>query len=104
MQIAEMIAIGALAAMAAVLMLLLHSSVERQVAAFSAFFAGHRPDPWPIGVQEEDRDRPWGWSERRPPREPTAARAAEDDSAGRLEAADEPAPVDPVRPLIRGRH
>jgi hypothetical protein len=21
---------------------------------------GHRPDPWPPGVQEEDRDRRWG--------------------------------------------
>ena len=21
---------------------------------------GHRPDGWPPGVQEEDRDRPWG--------------------------------------------
>ncbi len=28
--------------------------------AFTGYFRGHRPDPWPRGVQEEDRDRPWG--------------------------------------------
>ena len=29
-------------------------------AAWHGFFAGHRPDPWPHGVQEEDRDHRWG--------------------------------------------
>ena len=24
------------------------------------FFVGFRPDGWPVGVQEEDRDQPWG--------------------------------------------
>ena len=27
---------------------------------WAALFRGVRPDPWPRGVQEEDRDRPWG--------------------------------------------
>jgi hypothetical protein len=34
-------------------------SVNRAVAAFAALIGGWRPDPWPRGVQEEDRDRPW---------------------------------------------
>jgi hypothetical protein len=28
--------------------------------AVGFLFTGPRPDGWPIGVQEEDRDRPWG--------------------------------------------
>lgn len=35
-------------------------SMDRAVAAFAALVGGWRPDPWPRGVQEEDRDRPWG--------------------------------------------
>ncbi|MDQ3870294.1 MAG: hypothetical protein M3301_01595 [Chloroflexota bacterium] len=28
--------------------------------AFTAYFRGWRPDPWPHGVQEEYIERPWG--------------------------------------------
>jgi len=39
---------------------LVESSIEPQVSAFARLLGGYRPDGWPIGVQEEDRDRPWG--------------------------------------------
>ncbi|HVM30516.1 MAG TPA: hypothetical protein VM305_07085 [Candidatus Limnocylindrales bacterium] len=34
-------------------------TIERAASAFSLLVGGWRPDPWPRGVQEEDRDRPW---------------------------------------------
>ena len=55
--------------------------------AVGFLFTGPRPDGWPIGVQEEDRDRPWG-------------------SGGRLPAAadSEPSPTPvPVEPVVRLR-
>jgi hypothetical protein len=33
--------------------------------AISQLVGGYRPDGWPAGVQEEDRDRPWGRAARR---------------------------------------
>jgi hypothetical protein len=37
-------------------------SLERAASAISLLVGGWQPDPWPRGVQEEDRDRPWfGW-------------------------------------------
>jgi hypothetical protein len=44
------------------------------VDAFARTLGGWRPDPWPHGVQEEDRDRPWG-------RGPAAANARSEPSA-----------------------
>ena len=35
-------------------------SLDRLVGALAQFMGGWRPDTWPRGVQEEDRDRPWG--------------------------------------------
>jgi hypothetical protein len=35
-------------------------TIERAISAFRELIGGWRPDPWPRGVQEEDRDRPWG--------------------------------------------
>lgn len=35
-------------------------TIDRAVSAFRELVGGWRPDPWPRGVQEEDRDRPWG--------------------------------------------
>ncbi len=35
-------------------------AIDRAVSAFRELVGGWRPDGWPIGVQEEDRDRPWG--------------------------------------------
>ena len=32
---------------------------ERVISAFGALFGGWRPDGWPRGVQEEDRQIPW---------------------------------------------
>lgn len=48
---------------------------------------GWRHDPWPRGVQEEDRDRPWG----RPP------------SPARPEQSVPPEPPPPVPALVRVR-
>ena len=35
-------------------------TIDRAVSAFRELIGGWRPDGWPRGVQEEDRDRPWG--------------------------------------------
>ena len=35
-------------------------TIDRAISAFRELIGGWRPDPWPRGVQEEDRDRPWG--------------------------------------------
>jgi hypothetical protein len=36
------------------------ASLDRAVSAFAKLVGGWKPDGWPRGVQEEDRDRPWG--------------------------------------------
>jgi hypothetical protein len=57
---------------------------------FASLIGGWRPDPWPRGVQEEDRDRPWGRS--------TSPMGRGDD--------DQPAPIPTLirlRPTIRSR-
>ncbi len=41
---------------------------EHMISAFGALFAGWRPDGWPRGVQEENRERPWGSRGPRPTR------------------------------------
>ncbi len=60
-------------------------AVTRGPTAMARTFRGIQPDPWPIGVQEEDRDRPWG-------------RATND----RRDIADEPLPpkLVRVRPIV----
>lgn len=66
---------------------------DETVGAFSRLVGGWRGDGWPRGVQEEDRDRPWGHG---PSRDPTTA----------TDADDEPYPLPtltPLRPHIRGR-
>jgi hypothetical protein len=35
-------------------------AIDSAVSAFRELLGGWRADGWPIGVQEEDRDRPWG--------------------------------------------
>ena len=51
--------------------------VER---AWTGYFRGHRPDPWPIGVQEEDRATRWGVGVRAGARsEPAVAEAGDED-------------------------
>jgi hypothetical protein len=35
-------------------------AIDRAIWAFRELIGGWRPDGWPRGVQEEDRDRPWG--------------------------------------------
>jgi hypothetical protein len=35
--------------------------IDRAVEGFRVIIGGWREDDWPPGVQEEDRDRPWGW-------------------------------------------
>ncbi|CAN5478773.1 hypothetical protein BH20CHL6_BH20CHL6_03580 [soil metagenome] len=50
----------------------------RLQSLFAAYFRGHQADDWPRGVQEEDRQRPWGRS-----------------------AAGELSPSDEAKPLLR---
>jgi hypothetical protein len=53
----------ALAVLAGLLALVLAGAARAQfdlLSAFGALFTGWRPDPWPRGVQEEDRHRRWG--------------------------------------------
>ena len=57
--------------------------------AFTGYFRGVRADPWPHGVQEEDRTARWGSVERAAVGQVTEARAQEDllePSAGVLTA------------------
>jgi hypothetical protein len=52
----------ALAMLAAVVTLLFRAAAQSSfdlVSAFGSLYTGWRGDPWPRGVQEEDRDRPW---------------------------------------------
>ena len=66
---------------------------DETVGAFSRLVGGWRGDGWPRGVQEEDRDRPWGHGATTQP--PSVS-----------EGIDEPDPVPtltPLRPQIRGR-
>lgn len=35
-------------------------TLERAISAMTQLIGGFRGDPWPRGIQEEDRDRPWG--------------------------------------------
>ena len=55
----------------AVLGIWLFRAFDRAVVSFvgtmAALVGGWRPDPWPRGVHEEDRDRPWGRPETRAP-------------------------------------
>jgi hypothetical protein len=64
------------------------TAMDLLIDAFARALGGWRADPWPVGVQEEDRDRPWG-------RGPQAA----------SDAADEPPPasVSPVQATVRTR-
>jgi hypothetical protein len=63
-------------------------SLEVHIGAFASLFTGWRADGWPIGVQEEDRDRPWG-------RGPSAEPPQNDDQPDVLP------PLTPLRPHIR---
>ena len=66
---------------------------DETVGAFSRFVGGWRGDGWPRGVQEEDRDRPWGHAPATLP--PSASEEVEEP---------EPVPaLTPLRPQIRGR-
>ena len=69
------------------------SAIERAISAFAQLVGGWRPDGWPRGVQEEDRDRPWAWLVNviNPPPEPTI-----DDTSTA-------APTVPIRPRTAAR-
>ncbi len=45
-------------------------AIDGAIGAFAALVAGWPSDPWPRGVQEEDRDRPWGAAARELARQP----------------------------------
>jgi hypothetical protein len=36
-------------------------AIERAISALAQLLGGWKPDGWPRGVQEEDRDRRWAW-------------------------------------------
>ncbi len=62
--------------------------------AFTAYFRGWRPDPWPHGVQEEYIERPWG----RDPAVGATLRARDDQTQPDPGAATEIVEVFPVSP------
>jgi hypothetical protein len=41
---------------------------DQTIAVVVRGFRGWRSDSWPRGVQEEDRDRPWGWPDHSAPK------------------------------------
>ena len=66
-----------------------HDASRTTEQAFTGYFRGVKPDPWPHGVQEEDRTARWGSVERAAVGQVTEARAQEDllePSAGVLTA------------------
>jgi hypothetical protein len=65
------------------------------VSAFRALFVGWHADGWPRGVQEEDRDRPWG-------RPPASAPAGTGGAAGVAEQLRAPRLV-AIKPIVRRR-
>jgi len=89
MELLAICALGGLVATTWICLRLLDHSADFQVSAFAHLFGGYRPDGWPVGVQEEDRDRPWGT--------PSAPGAGDDEEAsGRVE-------VSRLEPAIRAR-
>lgn len=80
---------------------------ERRVSAFALLVGGFRHDGWPVGVQEEDRDRPWGSRART-----SAGDARHSSLSGSLSVPGAPVyedvlaavPAQPVRAAVRGRH
>jgi hypothetical protein len=93
-----LVAVG-VGGMTAILVLrLLDASIERQVAAFAHLVGGYRGDGWPLGVQEEDRDRPWGRS-----RPSTAASHPAGDDTTADDPAAEAVQTTALRPLTRLR-
>jgi hypothetical protein len=67
-------------------------SFDRTGGAFAALIGGWRGDGWPRGVQEEDRDRPWGHG--------ASTHAPGDDDETEPRALPN---LTPLRPHIRGR-
>jgi hypothetical protein len=67
-------------------------SLDRLVEAISQLVSGWKSEPWPRGVQEEDRDAPWG------------ARRVDRRSEGDRAQDAEPAPsMSRVRGTVRAR-
>ena len=66
---------------------------DETISALSRLVGGWRGDGWPRGVQEEDRDRPWGHGA------PSGASkvTADDDEPDALPM------LTPLRPHVRGR-
>jgi hypothetical protein len=57
----EFVAALTLAVLAGVLLQTMTSgAIDRAIDGFRELIGGWRPDAWPRGVQEEDRDRRWG--------------------------------------------
>jgi hypothetical protein len=55
-------------------------TLDGAISAMGQLVRGWRDDAWPRGVQEEDRDRPWGWG--RPVARVAAPRATLHEAAG----------------------
>ena len=66
-----------------------HDASRTTEQAFTGYFRGVKPDPWPHGVQEEDDPTPW------------ASRALR--AAATAEPPEPPVTTQPVRGTIRAR-
>ncbi len=64
-----MLGLVAVLTIVAVIFLIGGDVAGRTEAVFTAYFRGVRPDPWPHGVQEEDRSERWGAREGAGPQE-----------------------------------
>lgn len=56
----DLLAVGLIAVIVTLLFRAAALELFDVMSAFGSFFIGWRGDGWPRGVQEEDRDRPWG--------------------------------------------
>ena len=71
---------------------------EATQTAFEGYFRGFRPDPWPHGVQEENRERPWG-NDGRPTARGDTPRSLNDEDEADVRTLMQPPhiPVQPIR-------
>ena len=56
----DLLAVTVVTAVFAFIFLAGHNGSQVTESAFFGYFRGVRPDPWPRGVQEEDRSERWG--------------------------------------------
>lgn len=89
MELLAVCALGGLVATTWICLRLLQRSLDFQVSVFANLVGGYRGEGWPVGVQEEDRDHPWGKS-------PAPGTDGDDERAARVE-------VSRLEPAVRAR-